>query len=52
MILEAWAAGAPVVATTVSGIPALVADRKDGLLVPPADEVALARAIDEDLYQC
>lgn len=47
MILEAWAAGAPVVATTVGGIPALVTDRKDGLLVPPADEEALARAIRE-----
>ncbi|HNQ24264.1 MAG TPA: glycosyltransferase family 4 protein [Phycisphaerae bacterium] len=45
MILESWAAGAPVVATTVGGIPTLVRDEEDGLLVPPGNEPALARAM-------
>ncbi len=45
VILEAWAAGRPVVATRVGGIPELVADGEHGLLVPPDDAEALAMAI-------
>ena len=44
-ILEAMAAGKPVVATTVGGIPEFVAPGQSGLLVPPGDAKALARAI-------
>ncbi len=44
-ILEAWASGAAVVATTVGGIPTLVRHDQDGLLVAPGDEDALAEAI-------
>lgn len=44
-ILEANAAGVPVVASRTGGIPAIVADRRTGLLVPVADTAALARAI-------
>jgi glycosyltransferase involved in cell wall biosynthesis len=44
-ILEAMAAGKPVVATAVGGNPALVHDDKNGLLVPPSDPEALAEAL-------
>ena len=45
MIIESWAAGAPVVAPTIGGIPSLVNDGDDGLLVLPGDAAALAVAI-------
>jgi glycosyltransferase involved in cell wall biosynthesis len=45
--LEAWAAGIPVVASSVGGLPELVEEGKTGLLVPPRDETALAGAIDQ-----
>lgn len=44
-LMEAMAAYTPVVSTTVSGIPELVTDGVSGLLVPPDDANALARAI-------
>ncbi|MDP2933120.1 MAG: glycosyltransferase family 4 protein [bacterium] len=47
VILEAAAAGLPIVATKVGGIPEIITDRSNGLLVPPADPKSLARAIDE-----
>lgn len=46
-VLEAMAAGVPVVATDVSGLADLVDDRRTGLLVPPEDPEALSRAIVE-----
>jgi glycosyltransferase involved in cell wall biosynthesis len=45
VLVEAMAAGAPVVATGVSGIPELVAHEENGLLVPPDDPEALADAL-------
>ncbi|MBR9977321.1 MAG: glycosyltransferase [Bacteroidetes bacterium] len=43
--IEAMAAGLPVVATDSGGTPDLVTDEMTALLIPPADEVALAAAI-------
>ncbi len=44
-ILEAAAAGCAVVASRTGGIPELITGGEHGLLVPPADVAALARAI-------
>lgn len=46
-LMEAMAIGVPVIASNVSGIPELVQDGKTGVLVPPADPEAIARAISE-----
>lgn len=43
-ILEMWASGLPVVATTSGGTPYLVRHGEDGLLVPSEDHRALAEA--------
>lgn len=44
-LMEAMAAGVPVVASRLSGIPELVRDGESGLLAPPGDVAALAAAI-------
>jgi glycosyltransferase involved in cell wall biosynthesis len=44
-IIEAMAAGRPVVATTTGGIPETIQDRETGLLVAPSRPDLLARAV-------
>jgi len=44
-ILEAMASGIPIVATNVGGIPELIKNGENGILVPPMDVPALSRAI-------
>jgi glycosyltransferase involved in cell wall biosynthesis len=45
-ILEAMAAGVPVIGTRVDGITDIVRDGVDGLLIAPGDRCDLARAIE------
>jgi glycosyltransferase involved in cell wall biosynthesis len=44
-ILDAMACGRPVIATTAGGIPEVVRDGENGILVPPRDHEAMAAAI-------
>ena len=44
-VLEALAVGTPVIATAVGGIPEVVVDGENGLLVPPHDVDAIAAAV-------
>jgi glycosyltransferase involved in cell wall biosynthesis len=44
-ILEAWAAGLPVVASAVGGVPELVQPERNGILFPADDEAAFHRAM-------
>ncbi|MBI2889339.1 MAG: glycosyltransferase family 4 protein [Nitrospirae bacterium] len=45
VLIEAMAAGVPVVATRVGGIPEIVTDGENGLLVPPANPEKIAEAV-------
>ncbi len=47
VVLEAWAAGVPLVATRVAGVTEVVRDHIDGILVPPGDVASLSQGIAE-----
>ena len=47
VLLEAAAAGLPVVSTRVGGVPEVVEDGKTGILVPPGNPAALAGAMEQ-----
>lgn len=49
VLLEAGIAGVPVVASNVGGIPELVIDQKNGLLVPAGDTDALIAALNTSI---
>jgi glycosyltransferase involved in cell wall biosynthesis len=44
-VLEAFAAGLPVVSTAAGGVPAIVDDQVTGLLAPPGDAAGIAGAV-------
>jgi len=46
VILEAMGCGLPIVATRVGGVQEMIKDKKNGILVPPANSKALFRAIE------
>jgi colanic acid/amylovoran biosynthesis glycosyltransferase len=46
VIMEAMAAGLPVVSTSIGGIPEMVIENETGFLLPPGDVAALAGAIE------
>jgi len=48
-LLEAWAAGLPVVVTRVGGLPELIEHRITGRLVPPGDSGAFGQTLTEVL---
>ena len=45
VVVEAQAAGVPVVATKVGGVIDIIQDNKNGLLVPPGDSKSMAEAV-------
>ena len=56
VLLEAFSAGLPVIAFRSGGIPELVEDRRNGIIVPQGDEEALYQSmrelmLDRDLRQ-
>jgi glycosyltransferase involved in cell wall biosynthesis len=51
VVMEAMAAGLPVVSTRLAGVPEMIESGVDGWLVPPGDKVALAEAMERLLAE-
>lgn len=49
VVLEAWAAGLPVIASSVGGLPGFIRNGQDGLLIAPEERDSWFRAIDQML---
>jgi glycosyltransferase involved in cell wall biosynthesis len=49
VVLEAWAAGVPVITSAVGGLPEMLDAGKAGLLFPPRDHAALGRLLGDVL---
>lgn len=47
VLLEAMSQGLPIIATNVGGIPTVIQDQENGLLVPPADPQAISQAVQQ-----
>lgn len=47
VIIEAFATGLPVIATEVGGIPEIIINQKNGLLIKPANRFAIEKAIEK-----
>jgi glycosyltransferase involved in cell wall biosynthesis len=45
VLLEAMAAGLPVIATNVGGIPDIITNNENGILIPPGSPEAIADAV-------
>jgi colanic acid/amylovoran biosynthesis glycosyltransferase len=52
VIMEAMAAGLPVVSTPIAGVPEMVQDGVTGELVQPNEPIAVAQAIEKFLINC
>jgi glycosyltransferase involved in cell wall biosynthesis len=50
-VLEAMAAGLPVICTPVGGVPEAVTDGREGYVIPPGDIAALSAALDSLLLR-
>jgi len=46
VLMEAMAMGVPCITTSITGVPELIRDGQEGLLVPASDADGLARAIE------
>lgn len=47
VIIEAFSAGLPVIATEVGGIPEIIVNQKNGLLIKPGNKFAIEKAIEK-----